>query len=78
MRDLLSRVDARLLREEAGIRTCTVARALGVGWSRVHGWETGRMPPHGPEGQAWLRVIVGLQRHALVTAGIAARGRRAA
>ena len=78
MRALLSRADPRLLREEAGIRACTVARALGVRQSLVYRWETGHTLPYGPQGLAWARFTAGLERHAQVTAEIAAAGRRAA
>jgi hypothetical protein len=67
---LLRRVDPRLLREEAGIRACTVARALGVRQCRVSGWESGRYLPAGPGGYAWARFTAGLERHAEVTAAM--------
>ena len=68
LRALLRRVNARLLREEAGIRAATVAEALGVPLWLVRDWETGRSEPRTTAGFAWARFICGLERHAEVTA----------
>ena len=68
MRAMLGRVDARLLREDAGIRQLTVAEALGVSSWHVYAWESGKCEPKCEAGYKWLRVIAGLERHAQVTA----------
>ena len=66
IRELLGRVDARQLREDAGIRIITVARAFGVSRHRVAVWETGRWQPRGEAGIRWVRLVAGLARHAEV------------
>ena len=72
IRALLARVNARELRKDAGIRQVTVARALGVPPYYVCGWEKGRRSARNPAGLRWLRFTAGLERHAEVTAEIAA------
>jgi transcriptional regulator with XRE-family HTH domain len=68
IRAMLRRVDARRLREDAGIRQVTVARALGVPAPYICWWESGRAEPKCKAGYRWARVIAGLERHAEVTA----------
>jgi len=68
LRALLARVDARQLREDAGISQSTVARALGVSSQQVHSWETGRQLPCMAAGFRWARFVAGLERHAEVAA----------
>ena len=67
MRAMLARVDARKLREDAGIRRVTVARALGVNLSAIYYWESGRREPMSAAGIRWARFTLGLERHAAVT-----------
>jgi len=65
---MLARVDARRLREDAGIRQGTVARALGVPQKYVYAWEMRRQEPRCDAGRRWARFTLGLERHAAVTA----------
>jgi len=65
---MLARVNARLLREDAGIRQVTVAGALGVPQSQVSAWESGRSEPRTEAGYRWARFVCGLERHAEVSA----------
>jgi len=75
---MLRRVDAAQLRHGAGIRRGTVAAALGVSYWRVYQLEQdGKIPQRGA-GLRWARVIAGLERHAAVTAELAAMEQRAA
>ena len=69
---MLRRVDPRQLRRDAGIQAVTVARALGVERQQVVRWETSRCDPKSAAGQRWVRFVAGLERHAIVTAEIAA------
>jgi DNA-binding transcriptional regulator YiaG len=62
IRALLRRADARRLREDAGIRLCTVAAALGVDWRTVHRWEIRHQFPCGPAGVRWAKFISALER----------------
>ncbi len=78
IRAMLRRVDARQLRESAGISSRTVQRALGISAHRLSQWERGLQVPCSPAGMAWARVIADLERHAAVSAEIAAIERRAA
>lgn len=78
IRAMLRRVDARQLREDAGISVRTVARALSLPRQYVYDYECGRRTPVSPAGLRWARVIAGLERHAAVSAEIAATGRQAA
>ena len=65
---MLARVDARKLRQDAGIRQLTVARALGVPPNTVYAWETGLYEPKCDAGRQWARFVCGLERHAEVAA----------
>lgn len=73
-RAMLARVDARRLREDAGIRQMTVARALGVKSQQVYAWESGLREPKSDAGFRWLRVIAGLERHAALAEEVADMG----
>jgi transcriptional regulator with XRE-family HTH domain len=72
IRALLQRVDARQLREDAGISSYTVQRALGITKNQLSFWERGKRYPSGDGGLRWIRFTAGLARHAEVTAEIAA------
>ena len=72
IRALLKRCDARQLREESGISAYTVQRALGISRFDLARWETGKAIPWDPRGIRWARLIAVLERHALVTAEMAA------
>jgi DNA-binding transcriptional regulator YiaG len=72
IRALLARCDPRKLRQDAGISKLTVMRALGASRYDLSHWETGRSLPSGPAGRRWARFIRGLERHAEVTAELAA------
>jgi hypothetical protein len=72
MRALLARCDPRKLREDQGISRGTVMRAIGADRSDLYCWESGLGLPLGPIGQRWIRVVAGLERHAAVSAEIAA------
>ena len=65
---MLARVDARRLREDAGIRAATVAAAFGVPQKYILVWETGRQEPRCDAGRRWARFIRALEAHAEVTA----------
>jgi transcriptional regulator with XRE-family HTH domain len=69
---LLDRVDARRLREEAGIRMQTVAWALGLSESAVRRLETGRRQPRGAGSWRWARFTAALERRAEITAEVEA------
>ena len=68
LRAMLARVNARELREDAGISAATVAEALGVRRAHVYAWETGRWMPVSAAGFRWARFVCGLEQHAEVTA----------
>jgi DNA-binding transcriptional regulator YiaG len=68
VRALLARVDARKLREDAGIRQVTVARAFGVQRHYINWWETGKVQPVSPAAHRWIRFVAALERRAEVTA----------
>ena len=72
IRALLTRCDARRLREESGISRRTVMRAIGADGSDLYRWESGKALPLGPVGRRWLRFTMGLERHAAVSAELAA------
>jgi len=72
VRAMLARADARKLREDAGIRVATVARALGAHAICIYDWESGGAEPKCEAGYRWVRFIAGLERHAEITAGLAA------
>ena len=72
IRAMLARVNPRKLRQDAGIRTVTVARALGVQRQQVVHWETTRCDPRSAAAYRWAKVVAGLERHAIVAAEIAA------
>lgn len=57
------------VRRRAGITLATLGRALGVNFSTISHWETGRSVPSGPKAAAWCRVIAGLRRHLEVDGG---------
>lgn len=78
IRAMLRRVNARQLRAESGISVRTVARALSLPVNYAYDWESGRRTPTSPAGLRWAKVIAGLERHAAVTAEIAAAEERAA
>lgn len=63
---LMTRTDPYHLRVRAGIRTCTVAGALGIFRTTVHKWEHGITVPHGAKGARYARFIAGLARHEAV------------
>ena len=65
---MLARVDARKLREEAGIRQMTVAAAFGIPQHYISKWESGRQEPKCEAGYRWVKFTSGLARHAEVTA----------
>jgi hypothetical protein len=72
IRAMLARVDVRQLRKDAGIRQVTVARALGVRQNCVCKWERRDRLPYSPAGLRWVAFVAGLERHAQVTAELAA------
>lgn len=59
----LTTVDSRKLRLRAGITATTVGLALGVNLTTVLSWERRRSMPSGKAGKAWVRFMVGLERH---------------
>ena len=63
---MLARVDARQLRERAGIGAATVARAFDVSRQSVYQWETGKRVPQSAAAIRWARFTAGLERHAQV------------
>lgn len=64
-RALLARVNPRQLREDAGIRLSTVARAFGVPAGQVYQMETGlKDPPYSVAGFRWVRFVAALERRA--------------
>jgi hypothetical protein len=65
----LAGLDLRGLRRDSGIRTRTVAAALGVTGEQVAHWESGRRRPAGDRGAAYARFMAGLARHAAVDCG---------
>lgn len=65
---MLARVDARKLREDAGISRATVARAFGVHRRYIAWWETGQAGPVSQAGYRWARVIAALERRAAFAA----------
>lgn len=75
---MLKRVDARQLRVEAGISPYTVHRALGITPQQRSLWERGKRMPSGPGGARWARFTAALERHAAVTAEMAATEEQAA
>ncbi len=79
IRARLRRVDARQLRQDAGISVRTVQRALGVSPQQLSLWERRKRHPLGEGGMRWARFTAALERHAAVSAEIAAaEGREAA
>lgn len=56
--------EARKLREEAGIRQVTVARALRISKTDLCAWEAGRRPVPRRHAPRLRRVMEGLARHA--------------
>ena len=71
--------DPRQLREDAGISRATVAAAFGVSPQAVSGWELDpKRRPRSPAWARWRRFTEGLERHAAVTAEIAATEKQAA
>jgi hypothetical protein len=79
LRAFLARVDARQLREDAGISVATVARALGVTTGHIWHWEAGTYYlPQCPGGFRWVAFTRGLERRARVTAEIERECRDAA
>lgn len=72
IRAMLDRVDARRLRQEAGIRQVTVAEALGTRQAAISALEHGRRSARGRTGLRWARVVAGLERHAAVAAALGA------
>jgi transcriptional regulator with XRE-family HTH domain len=72
IRAMLRRVDARQLREEAGISVRTVLRALGITPQQLSMWERGKQYPSGEGGLRWVKFTAALERRAEVTAEIAA------
>lgn len=75
---MLHRCDPRHLREDAEISVRTVARALSMPVQYVYDYETGRRKPLSYAGLRWAKFTAGLERHAAVTAEIAATEKRAA
>ena len=78
IRAMLCRVNPRQLRKEAGIRTCTALRALGIPESTFTALEGGSHMPVSAAGLRWARFVAGLERHAEVSAELAAAGDEAA
>jgi DNA-binding transcriptional regulator YiaG len=72
IRALLARCDPRALRAGAGISIRTVARALSLPPKYIYRWEAREHVPDSPAGMRWLRFIAGLERHAAVSAEMAA------
>ena len=75
---MLRRVNARLLREDAGFSPGTVAAAFGVSQWQVYAWEAGRWLPRTAAGFRWAAFMLALERRARVTAEIAAELEEAA
>ena len=71
VRALLARADARKLREEAGIRQLTVARAFGVPQYYISKWESGVQGPKCEAGFRWARFTAALERRVEITAELA-------
>ena len=78
IRAMLKRADPRQLRQDAGISPRTVQQALGLTRHQLSAWERREHPPVCEAGIRWARVIAGLERHAQVSAEIAAAESEAA
>ena len=77
IRAMLKRADPRQLRQDAGISPHTVRRALGLTRNQLSDWELGKRPPACAAGYRYARFVSGLERHAQVSAEIAATERTA-
>lgn len=75
---MLQRSDPRKLREAQGIRARTICRALSIPSGHLLRWEMRISSPESFAGYRYAKVIAGLERHAAVTAEIAATGQEAA